>query len=245
MNHYVVCLCVCVIIVFVVFRTQKLCENIGGQLYSCYIAILLMRWTYTYLHIQQHTQLTHSPSSRHCSLSLSVPISPPLPRFPFFSVLEKHWKSTAVDSCSLFSQSELSFVVTGTQTQSTVQYLPHNKQLERAHTLSLFLLLLVLSTARMPVYYMWQAALQTTDLHRHSRGSPGGLQPTEPLMLTQIFCSERDGTCPLQSAEIKMKIKVQWWWFEVTTWNFPSLLHVWCVNVQDSSEGKSVKSILR
>lgn len=166
---------VCVLIVFVVFRTLKLCENIRGQLYCCYIAILLMRWTYTYLHIQQHTQLTHSPSSRHCSLSLSVPISPPLPCFPFFSVLEKHWKSTAVDSCSLFSQSELSFVLTGTQTQSTVQYLPHNKQLERAHTLSLFLLLFVLS------YCQNACVLHVTGCitdHRFTQAQPG--QPGGP-----------------------------------------------------------------
>lgn len=162
---------------FVVFRTLKLCENTGVQLYSCYIAILLMRWTYTYLHIQQHTQLTHSPSSRHCSLSLSVPISPPLLRFPFFSVLEKHWKSTAVDSCSLFSQSELSLVLTGTQTQSTVQYLPHNKQLECAHTHSLSLFLLLACS----LYCQNACVLHVTGCitdHRFTQAQPG--QPGGP-----------------------------------------------------------------
>ncbi len=146
---------VCILNVFVVCRTLKLCENIVVQLYSRYIAILLMHSTHTYLHIQQHTQLTHSPSSRHCSLTLLVPISLPLLCFLFLSVLEKHWKSTAVDSCIIFSQSELSRSTRRSNSEHSVQYLPHNKQLEHAHLLSLFFSsYLVLSPARMPVYYM-------------------------------------------------------------------------------------------
>ncbi len=128
---------VCILNVFVVCRTLKLCENIVVQLYSRYIAILLMHSTHTYLHIQQHAQLTHSPSSRHCSLTLLVPISLPLLCFLFLSVLEKHWKSTAVDSCILFSQSELSCSTRRSNSEHSVQYLPHNKQLEHAHLLSL------------------------------------------------------------------------------------------------------------
>jgi len=89
----VCCLCVSVLCVFVVFTTLKLCWKhwSPATVYSCYIAILLMRWTFTYLRIQQHTQLTHSPSSRHCSLSLSQSLSLLLSRaFPF----SLSWKNT-------------------------------------------------------------------------------------------------------------------------------------------------------
>ncbi len=127
-------------------------------------------------HISAHSATYSANPLTFFSSLLSNSLSPYLSPSPVLSlsVLEKHWKSTAVDSCIIFSQSELSRSTRRSNSEHSVQYLPHNKQLEHAYLLSLFFSsYLVLSPARMPVYYMWQAALQTADLHRHSRGSPG------------------------------------------------------------------------
>lgn len=111
---------VCILNVFVVYRTLKLCENIGVQLYSRYIAILLMHSTYTHLHIQQHTQLTHSPSSRHCSLSLLVPISLSLSCAFSFSLCWKNTGKAQQLTAVSFLANQNSLVVPGAQTLSTL-----------------------------------------------------------------------------------------------------------------------------
>lgn len=213
---------VCVLNVFVVYRTLSLCEV---QLYSCYIAVLLMHSTYTYLHIQQHTQLTHSPSSRHCSLSLSlslsgpISLSVPLPRFLFLSVLEKHWKSTAVDSCILFSQSELSRVLPGAQTLSTLYNIcpttSSSNELSLSSSLaSLFSLLPeCLCTTCDRLHYRLQIYTGTAGAAR----GPAANWATHTYSDLPLKKTERDGTCPFQATVMKMKIKkVQWWWFQVT-----------------------------